>query len=272
MPVATAAVPSDYSLPFHEAEFANHAAKRRDHHAFREILMFHRRHGGNFGRLVTVGNITERHLAPSMLDAFESVISVRPDYIHTQWHTNPTPARGISFVQGWPEQLPETIKPDSTDLVICLSPSDWTDSYRTIDEMARILQPGGSLAIMHQNARPQICHPAEAKEEFDDLLDFLFTTTWTEAQADEDLFDEVLRSFRLDDSRLANIHFPKTLFERQSRSRLLDDFEVVQDHRRDRDFMAQYHEKLLEVGGVVGDEGLVLRWDSTVLMARKTVS
>ena len=56
----------------------------------------------------------------------------------------------ISAVQAWAEKLP--IRSGSLDVVTVSSAWHWMDHERTIDEIARVLRPGGVLAVIWNGA------------------------------------------------------------------------------------------------------------------------
>ncbi|KAH8923449.1 S-adenosyl-L-methionine-dependent methyltransferase [Atractiella rhizophila] len=108
------------------------------------IFEFHNRSGGQYNVAIDIG-CGPGQAAIDLSGSFREVIGVDPSETMLETARSTGPPANLSFRQGHADAVP-FIKDASVDLVAASVAAHWFPP-RWYDEMARILKPGGTLAI-----------------------------------------------------------------------------------------------------------------------------
>ncbi|KAK0562526.1 hypothetical protein OC844_002675 [Tilletia horrida] len=185
---------------------------------FSTILDFHKQNGGGDERIVDVGcgpgNSTIK-LASDFkdvvgVDLFADHLPVATEYAHT--HGVPR----ARFLQGSAEDL-SLFEPGSVDLLTAFMAIHWIDKHRFLDEVRRVLRPGGTVAIVAYSSKAFLQSPAQARPSFDAFMSWLFSMGWTEAGSDPLKRATLEHNFACNDSLLKNIPIPAEHYTNETR-------------------------------------------------------
>jgi len=187
---------------------------------FSTILDFHKDGGGGKERIVDVGcgpgNSTLKLAADFKdvvgLDLFADHIPVAVDYAHKAGVPH------ARFLVGSAEDL-SAFEPQSVDLVSAFMAIHWIDKHRFLSEVARVLKPGGTVAIVAYSSQAFLQHPTDPKirEVYNAFMQFLFSMSWAEVGDDVHKRKVLEHNFSTNDSLLKNIPIPADLFTRETR-------------------------------------------------------
>ncbi|KAL9933947.1 hypothetical protein V8E36_007029 [Tilletia maclaganii] len=122
-----------------------------------------------------------------------------------------TPARSDSTAGQIPSAEPEeqVVESRSADLVTAFMCSRWSEPRYIMRKAARMLRPGGTLALVSYSPKGYLQHPAQARVEYDELISYVMAKIWADdehdahalgiADDDDEAFGRLGLSFRVHD-------------------------------------------------------------------------